>query len=80
MSWEVPGMRSRTWSFNRGIARDLLRRYWLLWAVYFLGLMLLLPVSVMSSSRNPYSPDRFFNYTVLNAARPCVILSADAPA
>ena len=45
MSWEVPGMRSRTWSFNRGIARDLLRRYWLLWAVYFLGLMLLLPVS-----------------------------------
>ena len=76
MSWEVPGMRSRTWSFNRGIARDLLRRYWLLWAVYFLGLMLLLPVSVMSSSRNPYSPDRFFNYTVLNAARPCVLLSA----
>lgn len=76
MSWEVPDMRSRTWSFNRGIARDLLRRYWLLWAVYFLGLMLLLPVSVMSSSRNPYSPDRFFNYAVLSAVRPCVLLSA----
>ncbi|MBQ7474205.1 MAG: hypothetical protein IJS79_07650 [Oscillospiraceae bacterium] len=76
MSWEVPGMSLATWSFNRGIARDLLRRCWLLWAVYFLALLLLLPVSVMSSTRNPYSPDRFFNYTVLSAARPCVVLSA----
>ena len=76
MNWEVPGMSLRIWSFNRGIARDLLRRYWLLWAAYLLALLLLLPVSVMSSSRSPYSPDQFFNYAVLSSVRPCVLVTA----
>ena len=69
-------MSLRIWSFNRGIARDLLRRYWLLWAAYLLALLLLLPVSVMSSSRSPYSPDQFFNYAVLSSVRPCVLVTA----
>ena len=39
MSWEVWEMSLRTWCFNRGIARSLLRRFWLLWAAYFAVLL-----------------------------------------
>lgn len=77
MSWEVPGMRLRTWSFNRGVARDVLRRWWLLWAAYF-ALLLLFPVTLMSQVHNPYDPDLYFNAAALSCVKPCLLITAGA--
>ncbi len=50
MSWEVPTMKSKTSFFNRGIARNLLRRFWPLWAAWFGVLLLALPVNLASQA------------------------------
>lgn len=78
MSWEVPGMSSQTWCFNRGLARDLLRRWWLLWAAYFALLLLLFPVTLMSQVHNPYDPDLYFNAAALSCVKPGVLVTAGA--
>ena len=44
-------MKSKTSFFNRGIARNLLRRFWPLWAAYFGVLLLLLPVNLSSQAQ-----------------------------
>ena len=44
-------MKSKTSFFNRGIARNLLRRFWPLWAAYFGALLLLLPVDLASMAQ-----------------------------
>ena len=43
MNWEVPTMKSRTSFFNAGVAKNLLRRFWPLWAAYFGVQLLILP-------------------------------------
>ena len=48
MNWEVPTMKSKISFFNRGISRNLLRRFWPLWTSYFGVLLLILPVSLSS--------------------------------
>ena len=50
MNWEVPTMKSRTSCFNGGVCRSLLRRFWPLWAGYFVLLLFLLPVQLSTSS------------------------------
>ncbi len=45
-------MKSKTSFFNTGIAKNLLRRCWPLWACYFAALILLLPVRVLGVDQN----------------------------
>ena len=78
MSWEVWEMSLRTWCFNRGIARSLLRRFWLLWAAYFAVLLFLFPVMLMSRVHGIYDRDLYFNYTALNTVQPCVMVTVAA--
>ena len=40
MNWEVPTMKSKTSFFNRGLSKNLLRRFWPLWVAYFAVLLL----------------------------------------
>ena len=71
-------MSLRTWCFNRGIARSLLRRFWLLWAAYFAVLLFLFPVMLMSRVHGIYDRDLYFNYTALNTVQPCVMVTVAA--
>ena len=68
-------MSLRTWCFNRGIARDLLRRWWLLWACYLALLLLVFPVAIMSRVHSPYDPDLYFNSAALSSIKPCVMIT-----
>lgn len=56
MSWEVPSMKSKTSSFNRGVAKNLLLRFWPAWAAYFALLLMLWPASMLDRVQNsvPY--------------------------
>lgn len=69
-------MRSRTPYFDRALARDYLRRFWPIWAGYFLLLILLLPVALMSSVHGYGDTDRFFNGAALSSVQFCAILTA----
>lgn len=71
-------MRSQTWCFNRGIARDLLRRGALVWAGYFALLLITLPAALMSRVHSPYDPDLYFNRAALAAVQPTAVFTVCA--
>lgn len=54
MSWEVPTLKSRTSCFEPAILKSLLRRFWPLWLIYTL-VLLLIPLSLFSTWKN-YRP------------------------
>ena len=49
-------MKSRISFFNRGIAQNLLRRFWPLWAAYFCLLLLILPGELASQRSYTFPP------------------------
>ncbi len=60
-------MKSGISLFDRGLAKSLLKRYWPLWAAYFLLLLIMLPVSLFSSTAHG-STGFWLNETVLSSA------------
>ena len=60
MSWEVRTMPSKTWSFNRGIAANYLKRFWPLWGAWLAGL-LLAAVSLAQAGISSFGPDSTYN-------------------
>ena len=54
MNWEVPTLKSRTSCFEPAIMKSLLRRFWPLWLIYTL-VLLLIPLSLYSGLKN-YRP------------------------
>ena len=67
MSWEVLTMKSKTWFFNLGVCKNLLRRCWPLWAAYLLLAMLMLPAEVANRIENINLVTSNGNRYVLNA-------------
>ena len=55
MSWEVLNMKSGTSCFDRGLARNLWRRSWPLWAAYLAALLFLGPLDLLRQSQRPSS-------------------------
>ncbi len=53
-------MPSKTWSFNRGIAANFLKRFWPLWGAWLAGL-LLAAVSLAQTGISSFGPDSTYN-------------------
>ena len=60
-------MKSKTWFFNLGVCKNLLRRCWPLWAAYLLLAMLMLPAEVANRIENINIVTQNGNRYVLNA-------------
>lgn len=67
-------MKSKTSLFNKGVALNLLKRYWPLWTGYF---VLLLPVTpaALSGRVDRLAPGEMLNYTLLNTGADVVYIS-----
>ena len=77
MSWEVPTLKSKTSCFEPAIMKSLLRRFWPLWLVYTLAL-LLIPLMLYSGLKN-YRPGidmtPGLNYGLAQIGEPLLFLS-----
>ncbi len=67
-------MKSKTSLFNRGVALNLLKRYWPLWLGYFVLLLLVTP-AVLSGRVDRLAPGEMLNYTLLNTGVDVVYIS-----
>ena len=67
-------MKSKTSLFNQGVSLNLLKRYWPLWAGYFVLLLLATPV-VLSGRVDRLAPGEMLNYTLLNTGADVVYIS-----
>ena len=67
-------MKSKTSLFNKGVSLNLLKRYWPLWAGYFVLLLLATPV-VLSGRVDRLAPGEMLNYTLLNTGVDVVYIS-----
>ena len=80
MSWEVRIMPSKTWSFNRGIAANFLKRFWPLWGAWLAGLLVLTVAGVQGILAS-FGYDTVYNVwnagaVLLNMAGQLAIVSA----
>ena len=57
-------MKSKTSLFNKGVSLNLLKRYWPLWAGYFMLLLLVTPAA-LSGRADRLAPGEMLNYTLL---------------
>ena len=67
-------MKSKTSLFNKGVALNLLKRYWPLWLGYFVLLLLVTP-AVLSGRVDRLAPGEMLNYTLLNTGVDVVYIS-----
>ena len=67
-------MKSKTSLFNKGVALNLLKRYWPLWLGYFVLLLLVTP-AVLSGRVDRLAPGKMLNYTLLNTGVDVVYIS-----
>ena len=67
-------MKSKTSLFNKGVALNLLKRYWPLWTGYFVLLLLVTP-AVLSGRVDRLAPGEMLNYTLLNTGADVVYIS-----
>ena len=67
-------MKSKTSLFNKGVALNLLKRYWPLWISYFVLLLLATPV-VLSGRVDRLAPGEMLNYTLLSTGVDVVYIS-----
>lgn len=67
-------MKSKTSLFNKGVALNLLKRYWPLWLCYFVLLLLVTP-AVLSGRVDRLAPGEMLNYTLLNTGVDVVYIS-----
>ena len=67
-------MKSKTSLFNKGVALNLLKRYWPLWISYFVLLLLVTP-AVLSGRVDRLAPGEMLNYTLLNTGVDVVTIS-----
>ena len=49
MNWEVPTMKSKTSFFNSALAKNMLQRSWPAWLLFFLVLLMALPVRLLQT-------------------------------
>lgn len=80
MSWEVRTMPSKTWSFNRGVAANDLKRFWPLWGAWF-AVLLVLTVAGVQNAIASFGHDSVYNVwnfgaDLLTMAEQLAILSA----
>ena len=74
MSWEVRDMKSRTSFYNAGVGKNLLRRFWPVWAAYLVLLLVSfvfqLPQQLAEAARtaSPYGRTSFEVLVLQNAA------------
>ena len=66
MSWEVRTVRSKTSFFNSGIAKNMLRRYWPVWAGYFAFILLVFSMTVVNLRGYDYTN---YSYRILASGR-----------
>ena len=67
-------MKSKTSLFNQGVSLNLLKRYWPLWAGYFVLLLLVTPVA-LSGRVDRLAPGEMLNYTLLSTGVDVVYIS-----
>ena len=67
-------MKSKTSLFNKGVSLNLLKRYWPLWAGYFVLLLLVTP-AVLSGRVDRLAPGEMLNYTLLSTGVDVVYIS-----
>lgn len=67
-------MKSKTSLFNKGVALNLLKRYWPLWLGYFVLILLVTP-AVLSGRVDRLAPGEMLNYTLLNTGVDVVYIS-----
>lgn len=67
-------MKSKTSLFNKGVSLNLLKRFWPLWAGYFVLLLLVTP-AVLSGRMDRLAPGEMLNYTLLNTGVDVVYIS-----
>lgn len=67
-------MKSKTSLFNKGVALNLLKRYWPLWTGYFVLLLLVTPAA-LSGRVDRLAPGEMLNYTLLNTGADVVYIS-----
>lgn len=67
-------MKSKTSLFNKGVSLNLLKRYWPLWAGYFVLLLLVTPAA-LSGRADRLAPGEMLNYTLLSTGVDVVYIS-----
>ncbi len=70
-------MRSKISFFNKGVSLNLLKRYWPLWAAYFVVLLLITPAQ-LSGMVEGLAAGEMLNYTLLSSGRDMALLSMAA--